>query len=145
MADTVLMIGGARPVAIRQTVTAGNQFDGTAPLTTAVPTVTSGLVDYPAAGAGGLFRWTNLGENPYQVLRILEIVLDFGGVAVDSWALDIVEDGQPDNNFVEGGVDPGYLDRDPQLQLHPGQSLKLTTVGATAELTATITAVSDEN
>lgn len=140
MAEIVMV--GAGPVGIRQHINAGHNFDGTAPAGT--PTTSPGLVEYPAADAGGLFQWSNPGPagTVYPAIRVLRMSFDFGG-NVD-WVLNLVEDGEPDIMVADQTSNPEYLDLDLNFVLLSGQALELTTVGGANAMVATITAVRAE-
>jgi len=65
-------------VTIQQEITAGSDWDGTAPTTT--PVVADGVKSFPTDTQGGLFEFGY--DAGFMLWQIERIAVDFGGVAV---------------------------------------------------------------
>lgn len=114
---------------IQQGITAGNDFDGTAPAGS--PTFANDIEAIAAEAAGGLFDFEN--SNPVEV-RQVSILL--GGQI--SWSLVLVDVDDNEFPFLSGTTEASVLDLS-KLILLEGQKLKLTTTGASTAMTARIT------
>lgn len=133
--------------AVEQTISAGNNFDGTAPAAGTWDDDTLTL-RHAAAAAGGLFDpgWSapagadatiNLrSTNPVVVAGVeLELGLQ------SSWRIDILSGGSaPDVVWKSGTTEDDVVlyGEDQELILWPGQTLKLVTAGASAVMTARV-------
>lgn len=115
---------------IEQRVSAGNQFDGTAP--TGDPVRGDDLEQYPEEAAGGLFDFGL--ENPAEINHI---ELKLGGQT--SWSISKRDKDDVDMVLWAGTTETAFAtlaeDRMPILE---GQKLVLVTTGATAAMKARV-------
>lgn len=118
-------------IAIKQTISAGNNFTGVAPTTT--PVLSGNGYTYPADSQGGLFD----PGNTSNTLAVAGIYIDFADQT--SWKLEIVDnDANPVVLFSGTTEDEFAVTADTVIFVLPGETLKLTTVGATAAISAII-------
>lgn len=118
-------------MAIKQVITAGGNFNGTDPGTT--PVLSGNVYTYPGAAAGGLFN----PENSKSVLRVVGIELELG--TQSSWSLDLVDNDANGVTLYAGTTESEFFVTAAELALLlPGETLSLTSVGATGALSATI-------
>lgn len=118
-------------IAIKQTVSAGNNFTGVAPTTT--PVLSGNVYTYPVDTQGGLFD----PENSANTLILAGILLDLADQS--SWKIELVDnDANPVVLFSGTTEDEFVVTSDTVVNILPGETLKLTTVGATAEIIATV-------
>jgi hypothetical protein len=118
-------------VGIKQTMTATNNFGGLLPTTT--PAMTGKLYIFPTDTQGGLFD----PGNESQVVRLVAVELDLANQT--SWKLEFVDADSNAYTLYSGTTEASYFVTDPEiLYLLPGETLKLTTVGATAAMSATL-------
>ena len=122
------------PHTIIQSVSAGNQFDGTEPATTAV--TTKRVKTYPEDDAGGLFEFDQLTGNRIGEVQRVALRLDLG--AGDSWTLSVVHADDSETLWVAGDDDTDVVITD-KLQLTAGEALKLVTTGGAAAMRADVT------
>lgn len=120
--------------AIKQIITATNQFDGTLPGTT--PADSNGVRTYPTDTAGGLFDpLTEMGATGIPV-EIVNVQVKFGGQS--SWSL-VLSDPDGDVTVQSGTTEASlFYNPDEALVLLPGQTLKLSTTGATTAMYAAV-------
>jgi hypothetical protein len=115
---------------MQQSITAGNNFDGTAP-----PGSLTHVKDmdvYAAAATGGLFDFALT-----EPMLVYQIELVLGGQS--AWTLKLTDidnidivvwTGTTENSFITTAAD--------RILIHEGQKLKLTTTGASGALRARI-------
>lgn len=128
-----------RPVAIRQQITAGNQFDGTAP--GSAPTFADDIYKFAAATAGGLFDPTDTAKYSFPQKEALELI-DVGLTLVgqSAWSLSLVDPDAVERVVFSGTTETSFAStEETQVIILPGSKLKLTTTGATGALTAALT------
>lgn len=119
---------------IEQKITAGNQFDGTAPPGTLIRL--NDIEGYPAAANGGLIDFAN--PNPIQIQQTF---IKLGGQA--SWHLDLIDADGIATPVLSGTVEAFVANTTMNLIILQGQKLKLFTVGATLAMVARITVKSN--
>jgi len=127
-----------RPYGIRQEISAGGNFDGTAPGTT--PAFANQIQKYPAAAAGGLFNPYELefaGEGKDKVVDLIGIELSLADQT--SWNISKID---PDGNTVvlySGTDETSFVVNLPdKTVMLNGSTLKLVTSGASTAMVATM-------
>jgi len=131
-----------RPVAIRQHLTAGNNFSGVTPADgggAMTPTFASDIYKFDDMTAGGLFDPTNAMYEFERSDALYLIAAEMKLADQSSWKLERVD---VDSNVVEiftgtTGTYFNYSESDKVVLLW-GSTLKLTTVAASAAMTATL-------
>ena len=127
-----------RPVAIRQEITATNDFDGTAP--SGAPTFSNDIYAYIAEAAGGLFDPTDTTNYAFpqgEALELIDVGLKLGGQS--AWALSMVDPDANERVIFSGTNETSFAStEETQVIILPGGKLKLTTTGATAALIASL-------
>jgi len=117
-------------IAIEQVITAGSQFTGAAPNTTA--TAVNGVWTYPTATAGGLFDFAQV-----TAIEVLGLMITFGGQS--SWTLKHVCANTGKYLIRSGAGDTDlYITADTKWKLMPGDKLELITTGATTAMKARV-------
>lgn len=118
-------------VGIKQSISATNQFTGVAPTTT--PVFSGNMYTYPVDAQGGLFDPGNT-EN---TVRLVGIELDLADQT--SWTLDFVDVDSNAFSLYSGTTEASFFVTDPDIvNLLPGETLQLTTVGASLAMNATL-------
>jgi hypothetical protein len=118
--------------AIRQVITAGDDFNGAAPTTEFVDT--NGVRAYPTDTVGGLFDFSVLNTDLPISIRTVQLFL----ADATSWQIDI-GDSSGDISVASGVGDATALYMpDGDLTLAPGQTLKVETSGASAAMYAVV-------
>lgn len=122
----------------QQTILAGNQFDGTLPdngfndaagSRVFVPDANGGLVDL-APHTDAVF-----GSKSNRVRRVMSVKLKLGGQS--AWSISIAGD-HPDIVWISGTTETDVVHDEAEGVVHlaPNERLKISTTGASAELTA---------
>jgi hypothetical protein len=140
--DPVRVVG---PVAIRQVLEATNNFTGAAVADGGVaksPVYTAFSFIYAAADTGGLFdpsATTLYGFDRPDPVDLIGVSLDLDDQT--SWSLDKYSaDGAHVSNIASGTTEASYEKTDDfRVTLLWGQTIKLTTLGATKTLSAELT------
>ncbi len=122
--------------AIRQSIEAGSQFDGQAPLTS--PDLAGQIETFPESTQGGLFVFGHT-----EVIVIVQVEAKLADAT--DWTLSKV---QEDSTEIPWQVRTAAGDlviagEDSYLRLLPGQKLKLVTSGATGAMSAVVYARSE--
>jgi hypothetical protein len=127
-----------RPVAIRQEITAGNQFDGTAP--GAAPTFANDIYAFAPAAAGGLFDPTNTTAFSFPQKEALELIdVGLAMIGQSAWSLSMVDPDANERVLFSGTNETSFAStEETQIIVLPGAKLKLTTTGATGVMTASL-------
>ena len=117
---------------IQQAITAGNDFDGSAPAGSVVRG--SDIEAYPAAATGGLFDFGN--ANP---LEVFQISIRLGGQT--TWTLSVVDIDAVETVAWSGTTEASFVTlAGDRFLLLEGQTLKLVTSGASTAMRARISA-----
>jgi len=124
---------GDSPLSIQQRITAGNDFDGTAPVAAGL-TFANGTNKFAAGATGGLFNFEQ--DRP---ICLLQYLLDFGS-PVD-YTINIVTLDSPDETLLIEEANAQRVVVSPQmLLLAPGQALQVVTQGGTAAMLGRVSA-----
>lgn len=114
---------------VQQSISATDQFDGTAPTGTAV--FGNDMEAFPEEDVGGLFDFAN--KDPIQ---ILQIAIKFGGQT--SWSLVLVDIDAVEITIAAGTTETQLWDVTSRFVILQGQKLKLVTASATTAMVARI-------
>lgn len=131
-----------RPVGIRQEIKAGSQFDGSLPEDGGSPLLPTFLHDtfvYAAGDKGGLFDPTDLNMSFEKRAPLVIVGIEFKLADQTDWQLDIIDPFGTAIAMLAGGNDESYFEGSlPGVIILWGTKFKLTTVGATQAMVATI-------
>lgn len=131
-----------RPVAIRQHLTAGNNFSGVTPADgggAMTPTFASDIYKFDDMTAGGLFDPTNAMYDFERSEALYLIAVEIKLADQTSWKLERSDVDDNTSTLYSGTTDSYvyYAENDRRIVLW-GSTLKLTTVGASATMMATL-------
>lgn len=117
--------------AIRQVVTAGNQFDGTVP-DAGSPTNIHGVLTYPDDNNGGRFDFPE-SVNPYLIYSFQAYM---GGAPMTLWALNLID--SVGTVPLVTGTNENYIFWTPNnpAVVIPGQHVTFTTTGSNKKMYA---------
>lgn len=120
-----------KTIAIKQTITAGNNFTGVAPTTTAA--LAGAVYTYPADSQGGLFS----PGNNNTTLQIVGIELDLSDQT--AWDVSLIDNDSNAFLLFSGTTEGEFVTTaDTIVNLLPGETVQVTTTGASQPLIATI-------
>lgn len=121
--------------AIKQQISATDDFDGTLP--TGTPTLNNGVYLYTEQAAGGLFIPVRQAELPWAEVRVVGIEIRFGGQA--TWTISIVDTDDDEVIRWAGTVEDDFaMGAEDGVILLPNQEFKLETTGAATAMYATV-------
>lgn len=123
------------PITIEQRISAGNQFDGSAPASAGTDDTSTGIRTFAAASAGGLFTYDVDQLWVYEVRRISGDFADATSVSIS------IVNTAGDEVFIydAAGVGGDVLITD-RIQVAPDEKIKVVTAGATAEMVVRVMA-----
>lgn len=132
-----------RPVSIRQTILAGNDFTGVAPETAGGPidpTFEDDIFKLDSLVLGGLFDLpsaTAYSFEPREALLLIGVELHLSGPT--GWSLDLIDVDSKSIVLWNGtGEDTFVVTEETRIMLPWGSQLSLTTSGASLEMVATL-------